>query len=126
MIGESVPLVMIPRFTSYVGGLTDYTTVPLDVSEFTMAWVTFWRGPLVGDTGNGAKFEAWFEVSQDAQTWEKQPPSPFVINTPDTWDSYSVGFSRRWFRMKVRLTPDTDDIVAITCWAVGSLERRTK
>lgn len=123
--GLAVPLIRIPRFTGFVGPGT-YATAPLDASAYSAALVTLWRGPLVGDTGSGALFDCWFEESHDALTWTRivpPPPAP-VITTVDTSNDLGVPLSRRWLRIVVQLTADADDVVGITCWASGILEKR--
>lgn len=123
--GIAVPLVMVPRFTGYVGPGT-YATAPLDVSAYSAAHLTLWRGPLVGDTGSGALFECWFETSHDALEWTRVFPPPLspVITATDTSSVADVPVTRRWLRIVVRLTADTSDVVGITCWASGLLEKR--
>lgn len=123
--GSLVPLVMIPRFTTYVGA-GDYATAPLDVSAYGQAILTFWRGLLIDKTvppgGSGATFTAHIEESHDAYEWT---PIGSPITADDTSTNEKPVLSKRWFRMRVVLTPRSDDnMAAITCWAVGSLVRR--
>ena len=122
MAGEYVPLVMIPRFTSYIGA-AEYVTVALDVSAFYKFDIAFWCGPLVGDDGTGASLSATFETSDDNDTWTEVPEIP-AITTPN---GHTIGnglLRPRWLRVKIVLTEDADHVVAITCWAAGQLERR--
>lgn len=124
-VGIAVPLVMAPRFTGYVGPGT-YATAPLDVTTYAAAYFTLWRGPLVGDTGTGALFECWFEASHDALQWTRVFPVPpaAVITATNTATDVSTALTQRWFRMLVRLTADSSNVVGITCWASGLLEKR--
>ena len=125
MVGMAVPLILVPRFTGYVGAGT-YATAPLDVTAYARAFVTLWRGPLVGDPGDGALFECWFEGSHDAQQWTRivpMPPSP-VITTVDTSSDEEIPLTRHWMRVVIRLTADSAFAVGITCFAAGLLERR--
>ena len=48
MAGRLVPLVLLPRFTSFAEGI--FQTVPMDVSDFQRAIVTVWRGPVPTDS----------------------------------------------------------------------------
>ena len=119
MIGKAVPLVLIPRYTTYVGEST-FTTVPLRVSEYAKAHVTLWRGPLTGSS-RGGSFTAEFQVSHDGETWEN---AVTAITTVDRSDNYDITLDYRWLRVKITLSVTTGSDVGITCWATGLLERR--
>lgn len=126
MAGLYVPLVMIPRFTSYVGE-GEYTTAPLDVTEFAGFNLTIWRGPLVGNLGSatGAGLSLVFQQSDDAEAWtDLLGISP--ITTASASSIIAFGLTGRWFRAKLTLTADSTDIVALTLWAMGNLERRER
>ena len=120
MKGQAVPLVLIPRYTSYLGS-GEFTTVPLDVTQYAQACVTFWRGGL-WHASMGATFQAVFQVSHDADEWFTVNP-PGTITTTNTYGTFEVALSRRWFRIKIDLAED-NRVVGITCWATGLLERR--
>jgi hypothetical protein len=114
--GESVPLLLIPRYTGLVGAQT-FATVPLEVSDFMTGWATVWRGPLVGTSPN---FMAFFEVSQDAVHWNLMGAMD-----PGANNAERVGLpllSRRWLRARIVLTGSGD--VGVTCWCSGSLNLR--
>jgi len=113
--GLYVPLVMIPRFTTYVGQAT-YTSAPLDVNDYVAFTLTVWRGPLLG---SGSTLSCVFEVSEDADVWSDSGIS--AITTANTSSSVSTTLTRRWLRVKVTLTGADS---ALTCWAIGNLERR--
>ena len=117
MSGQRVPLVMVPRYTSYVGP-NEFTTVPLDVSEYAKAVLTLWRGELVGD--DGSTISAVFETSQDAKEWS---PAHVAIESAPGSDILDFELEDRWLRFRIVLvTPGHE--VGITCWAAGSLEMR--
>jgi hypothetical protein len=119
MMGEMVPFVMLPRYSSFVGPGT-YATAPVDVEAFTGGEVVFWRGPLVG--GGTSPFTTYFECSHDALTWTTAAPS---VNTANTESTFPLPFSKRWFRVRVVLVGDpTDGLVGISLWLVGTVERR--
>jgi hypothetical protein len=112
------PFVLIPRYTSYVGenvAAEAFVTVPLDVSRFSLAVLTFWRGPL---TGSGAGFSATFQTSHDADSWFN---AAAAVTSVDTCTKHEIALERRWLRVKIELS-GTD--AAISCWATGSLEER--
>ena len=122
MTGELVPLVMIPRFTSYVGAAI-YTTVPLEIAEFSGAAIEFWRGPLAGKA-QGATFRGVLEEAFDLSVPDAWT-TLVSTTTDDTTGLMKVTFTRRYFRIRIELVADsTNGIAAITCWAAGSLERR--
>ena len=121
--GELVPLVMVPRYTTYIGAST-FATAPMDVSGFDKAVLSFWRGRLAGDAGS--TFSAVFEASHDAVAWTSLGSA---ITTTNTSSIVSRDLIKRWLRLKITLTavpPGSggSNTVAITCWAVGSLEVR--
>lgn len=129
MAGELVPLVMIPRFTTYTGE-SEFATAPLEVSRYDKAYVTLWRGPLVGGSGpppplgSLATFRAVFEASHDADTWIEVSSAVTSFNTSS---DFTVDLDRRWLRVLVSLTARTDtNVAAITCWATGSLRLRVE
>lgn len=119
MIGKAVPLVLVPRYTTYVGEST-FTTAPLRVSEYVQAHVTLWRGPLIG-AGRGGSFTAEFQVSHDGNDWENAIAAVTTVNRSNAYD---VPLSRRWLRLKVTLSVSTGSDVGITLWATGLLEKR--
>jgi hypothetical protein len=124
MIGELVPLVMIPRFTSYIGE-GEYATIPLDVSGYAKATLEFWRGDLQAKQ-TGADFKAHFEEASEADAAE-WTALVTPIESVKTNSLVAVSFSRRFFRIRIELgNSDTGGLVAITCWAAGSLERRVE
>jgi len=122
MAGEYVPLVMMPRFTTYIGEAT-FETVALDVSEFEKLVLSVWRGPLLGNTGSGASLEITFETSDDNEHWAPFPYVP-AITTAGGTTVVEVELLQRFLRSKVVLTKDGTDLVALTCWAAGHLDRR--
>lgn len=121
MKGEAVPLVLIPRYTTYAG-TGEFTTAPLDVSAYGDAVVTFWRGTMLQGPGAASTFTANFQGSHDAVQWEDLG-SP--IATVDAVSTQEIELTRRWFRVRVLIDDvDPDAGVAITLWATGLLERR--
>jgi hypothetical protein len=125
MVGELVPVVMLPRFTSYVGQ-GSFPTVPLDVEAYEFATVTFWRGPLVGGAASNP-FRVYFEESHDAQTWTSAFTTPTPpVTTANATGSFTVVFAKRWFRIRTELLADVNGVVGISLWMAGGLQRRVK
>jgi hypothetical protein len=120
--GELVPLVLVPRFTSYLGS-AEYASVPLDVSAFSGGTATLWRGRLVG---TGATFALYTETSHDGYVWSGYPVGPGGPVPYDPGDDAStevgLAFAHRWFRVRLVLG-GTDP--GVTCWLTGLLEYRT-
>jgi hypothetical protein len=123
MAGELVPLVMVPRFTTYVGGAV-FTTVALDVSAFGIVRLATWMGPLIGDTASGAALtSAHLQQSEDGDEWDMLLP---MINGTDRHELIMAPLTKRFMRARVELAADTSDVVAVTCWSTGYLERRER
>src|SRR5262245_58772260 len=119
--GESIPVVMIPRYSSYTGE-GSFTTAPLDVSGFAKTNLVFYRSGLLGSGAGSPAFHAYFETSHDEITWFSEWDTTAV----NTTSQLGVSFTRRWFRVRIDLVGDTQKVCGITCWAIGTLERRTE
>lgn len=118
MAGELVPLVLLPRYTTYVGAGT-FTTIGMEVSDYSKAIVNAWRGKLIGA---GPTFAVTFQESTDQQTWTTCSNTTANSDpTEDTEEQYQPDLNKRWFRVQVDLG-GTDP--AATCWAIGFLEMR--
>jgi hypothetical protein len=125
MKGELVPVVMIPRYTSFVGE-GSYITTPLLVSDFADGTLELWTGFIY--PAAGASFTVYFEEAFDAELPTSGWISCTSISPPTTQNSQvyvPLAFSKRYFRIRIVLTPDsTYGLVAITCWAAGSFQKR--
>lgn len=125
MSGAESALVLIPRFTSFVGE-GERTSVPIDVSSYSSAQIELWRGPLFGSGDDTpAKFRAYLEESLDGVTW--QPPADVAHGYDPGAEKSAVlshMFTMRWFRIRVKVDigsgfPPTTPMVS--CWAEGML-----
>jgi hypothetical protein len=119
VIGEIVPAILIPRFTSWVGPGT-YTTAPMAVEDFAWSQVTLWVGPLLGGAASNP-LGIYFEESHDAYNWSWMLGP---MTATDTAATYPLVFSKRWFRVRVVLAANAEGIVAITGWMNGAFRRR--
>jgi hypothetical protein len=117
MAGNLVPLVLIPRYTTYAGASV-FTTIAMDVTEYEKALVNAWRGKLIG---TAPTFDITFEESTDQQQWTTCTNGTGGDPGEETEDQYTPELKKRWFRAKVTLT-GTNPVAA--CWAIGFLELR--
>ena len=116
MAGLYVPLVLIPRFSTYAGATT-FSTVGMDTSEYEKAVLSFWRsGP-----GTLTTFAITFEESMDQITWSTCGGGPFTDPGATTETQFSPVLTKRWFRVSVTLTGTN---ATVTCWCIGFLEQR--
>lgn len=113
---EQVPLVLLPRFTTLVGGGA-FSTTGIDATLFSTAHVHVYRGPLLG----AGAFEIHFEESMDRARWAPCQGDLGGDPGPELEASYSVSLQKKWFRTFVVLSGGP---VGVTCYAVGSLELR--
>ena len=115
--GQLVPVVLYPRFTTFVGEGVPFRTFPLDVAAYEGAQLSFWRGPMLGDMSPILKF--FLEESQTQDKWtilgSAVEPGEAVETLVD------VTFTRKWFRVtaEISLGPGY-----VTCWGQGFLVKR--
>lgn len=129
MAGELVPLVLLPRYTTYAGNDTSgtpyyFTTIALDVTQYQNAIINMWRGKIVGTAGTPA-FKVWFQESTDQDSWSFCTGSPGGAAGGDPGENnetqYTLELKKRWFRVRIELQNDNN---VVSCWAVGFLEER--
>jgi hypothetical protein len=118
MAGMQVPLVLVPRYSSYTGADT-FTTLGIDVTDYSRASVCVWRSPLIGSSPT---FALTFEESMDQNSWTTcSGTSAGVDPGADTETMYSPTLAKRWFRLKLVLGGTSP---VATCWVIGYLEQR--
>ena len=124
MAGELVPLVMLPRYTTYAGTKPNigFTTVGMDVTEFDAAILNIWRGAMLG--GGSPLFKVNCEESTDQNTW--------TICTGTTEDTevdedeelqFNPELTKRWFRLRIEISGTAP---VVSCWGVGFLVQRLR
>lgn len=123
MAGELVPLVLLPRYTTYAGkpgsGTPAFATIAMDVTEYSSAIVNLWRGALVG-TAAALKFN--LQESTDQLNWTTcQGTTADFAPSENVETQYTAILNKRWFRITLEL-PNADNV--LSCWAVGFLEQR--
>ena len=124
MAGELIPLVMLPRYTTYASsGSQDFTTIAMDVTQFESAILNVWRSGL-SSTGSPT-FKIYFEESTDQTSWSTCAGTGGSGQDPGaaTEAQYTATLAKRWFRVRVSLG-GTDPVA--TCWCVGFLEERQR
>jgi hypothetical protein len=118
MAGVLVPLVLIPRYTSYAGAATDFITIGMDVTDYEKAIVSFWRAPLVG---TAPAIVINFEESMDQLNWTTCTGGPYTDPTAGVEGQFNPIITKRWFRVKITLG-GTGPVA--TCWCIGFLQQR--
>ena len=123
MAGELVPLVLIPRYTTYCGGnATEFVTIGMDVTQYQKAILQVWRGAIAGTSPD---FNLSCQESSDQVNWTACAGTNVTDYDPtaDTEGQAEATITKRWFRVKLTLSAtETDNVV--TCWVVGFLEER--
>jgi hypothetical protein len=117
MAGELVPLVLLPRYTTFVGAGT-FTTIGMEASNYSKSIVGVWRGAMLGA---GPTFAVSFEESTDQNSWSVCSGGSSADPGTDTEAQYQPTITKRWFRIKVVLGGSNP---AASCWAIGFLELR--
>ncbi len=117
MAGELVPLVLLPRYSTFNGSET-FTTIGMEVTDYTQTILNVWRGPVL----NGGSIAFTFQESTDQDSWTT------CSGTTASWDpgasteaQVTAELKKRWFRVKV-LVGGTNP--GVSCWALGFLEMR--
>lgn len=125
MAGELTPLVLQPRYTTYVGASTgtvgkEFVTIAMDVTDFQSAILNCWRGKMIGTSPT---FGLTFQESADQVNWTTCGGTNVSAYDPgeETEGQATATLTKQWFRVKVVLGGTSP---AATCWAVGFLERR--
>jgi len=117
MAGELVPLVLLPRYTTFNGSDT-FTTIGMEVTDYTKAILNVWRGPVL----NGGSVQFTFEESTDQDSWTTCDGKTAGWDPgASTEDQVEPQLKKRWFRVKV-VVGGTNP--GVTCWALGFLEMR--
>ena len=114
-MGQLVPVVFFPRFTSFCGA-NNFVTVGMDVTAYRQAFVNCWRGVLSGTTPT---FAFSFEESTDQDSWSQCANGSGGDPGQNTEAQYAPLIAKRYFRVKLIQTGAN---VASTCWALGFLE----
>lgn len=114
--GQITPLVLIPRFTSYINpsSTRDFPSVALDASAYSGGEVVLWCGPLIGSS---ASVDVEIQDSEDGVIWTALDSGGGSSSS----ETLTLTLKRRWLRIVVTLAGTN---AAITCWCSGYLKRR--
>ena len=123
MAGELVPLVLLPRYTTYAGN-TVFTTIAMDVTQYETAILNVWRGKIVGTETGAPPVKFWFQESTDQVNWTLCTGSAADDDPGENLEEqYTLTLKKRWFRINVQLGNANN---VLSCWAVGFLEERLR
>ena len=117
MAGVLLSLVMIPRFSTYLGPQF-YYGFALDVTAFDALTLSMWSGPQPGGATNVSLV---IEGSVDRTSW-------IGVNTawgllPGVETQQSLDLTVPWIRSFLSVQGPNS---AVTCWAQGSLSKRER
>ena len=118
MAARRDPVVLLPRFTTLVGGAAPFRTLPLEVRAYSGADVTVWRNALIGTS---TSFQISFLESSDRDSWAPCDGGSASDPGEDEEVEYVLGFDKQWFRVEVQCLGTNP---GVTCWAQGYLLRR--
>ena len=113
-----VPIVLIPRFTTFAGLNTNFRTHAIAVTEYESIEVFVWRGDL-DDPGWSVTFEV--EESMDQQTWT----TVLSASPSATTELRATGtLTKSYIRANFTMAGNSGDFPICTAYATGNLIRR--
>ena len=116
--GMQVPLVLLPRFSTFAGVAT-FRTLPLDVSAYVNVSLNIWRAALCG---TAPTYAITIEESTDQVTWSTVSGTTASYDPgSDTEGPQNGALRKRWMRATIVLAGANP---VATCWAIGFLEQR--
>ena len=120
MAGKNVPVVLVPRFTGYVGDGT-YWSQPIPTSAYSGISIDFWHGLLIGTGPPGVTVH--FQESNDVANWRFCGGGPWTVPPGVSETPLSAVLTMAWFRFGVILGGTN---AGVTCWAQGFFELRER
>jgi hypothetical protein len=115
-MAATVPLVLLPRYTTLSGAST-FTTSPVRIDGYEEAQLFVWRGKMAA-TGT---FSFRFQESTDQQNWIDLISGDPGSEAEATYTGY---LTRLWVRAKVVVGGDPAVFPVVSCYAVGFLVKR--
>lgn len=119
MPGRSVPVVLLPRFTSYLGPGT-FSTTPIPVAAYDRLLLSFLAGSLLG-AGSGVTLA--MSESNDGDAWSPCSGSTPALPTPFNEVQWTFNLTKAWLRFDVVLAGAN---AGLTCYAQGHFELRER
>ena len=119
MSPDITKLVIIPRFSSFVGSRA-FTTQPMPVRDYATANIYFWRTQAFGTSPTVA---IAVQQSADVQLWWDVVTSSGTPSDAEVIPPLAATFTMDWMRFKLTLGGANP---AISCWAVGDFRARAK
>ena len=112
MPSRRTPLVLLPRHTTY-SGATTFTSIGMDVSQFTKAVLNVWRS-----TGTGT-FCLTLQESEDHETWTTCDGTEPDFDPGPTEELIEAELKKQFLRLKIDLAGVAP---TFSCWAIGYLQ----
>ena len=113
-----VPIVLIPRFTTFAGPNYEFRTHAMAVTEYESIEVFVWRGDL-DDPGWSVTFAV--EESMDQENWtiviSASPSATSELRTYGT-------LTKSYIRAYIHVGASSGDFPILTTYATGNLIRR--
>lgn len=120
MAGKQTPVVLIPRYTSFVGP-TQFYMDPIPVSAYSKLTLTLWVGIYSG-AAPAAYFG--FQESNDGEDWaDCDGVAPLLVPSGPSSQDLTRSLTKAWVRASVGLTGAG---TALTCYCLGYLEQRER
>jgi hypothetical protein len=119
MAGLQDPVVLFPRYTSFIGGMT-YTTAPIPCQDYSAINISFWHGTVVGTFS----FVVLFNESSDGENWTQCGGGPWAFPFAPSEASLSAVLTKSWLQFVIILGGGGGS--GVTLWAEGFLERRER
>ncbi len=120
MAGKYVPLVVLPRFSTFVGNGI-YWTQPIPVAAYYALSLNVWRGAMNGSGAPATSVQ--FQESNELSSWEATAGTGGGVVPPMVETQYRPLLSRAWFRMGVVISGTNP---GVTCYAIGFAELRER
>jgi hypothetical protein len=119
MPGRSVPVVIVPRWTTF-SGPGDFFSMPLAISAYDRLVLSYMRGNLVGTTPG---LLLLCQESNDLDAWTDCGGSTPSSSVPFVEDQFTFDLTKAWLRFGVSPVGAS---TSVTCYAMGFFELREK
>jgi hypothetical protein len=121
MAGRSVPIVLIPKYTTYAGDGGTFYTPPIPIGAYDTLVATIFGGKVVGPGGSACTLQC--QESNDLTTWTDCSGGTPTYPGPFTPVQYSFTLEKGWLRFGVHINNAS---ALVTLSVEGHLELREK